>query len=68
MPELTDILKVGPRLGLFVNYEAAQSVTRGLVGDSSFAVLPQITKEYTFGLTFFFQLVRMNPVVWYCVC
>jgi len=65
---MTDILKVGPRLGLSVNYEAAQSVTRGLVGDSSFAVLPQITKEHTFGLTFFFQLVRMNPVVWHCVC
>lgn len=55
--EMTDVFTVGPRLGLPVNYEAAQSLTRGFVGDTAFAVLPQITKEQTFGLTFFFQLV-----------
>lgn len=49
---------VAPRLGLAVDHEAVQSVTRGLVGDTSFAVLPEVTKEQTFALTFCFQLVR----------
>ncbi|KAH8696698.1 glucosyltransferase [Talaromyces proteolyticus] len=51
------LIPFGPRLGLLVDYEARQSVTRGLVGDSSFAVLPQISKEQTFALTFIFQLL-----------
>lgn len=49
---------VAPRLGLPVNADALQSVTRGLVGDTSFAILPEVSKEHTFALTFFFQLVR----------
>ena len=49
---------VAPRLGLTVNQEALASVTRGLVGDTSFAVLPEVTKEHTFILTLLFQLVR----------
>lgn len=49
---------VAPRLGLPVNQEALASVTRGLVGDTSFAVLPEVMKEHTFILTLFFQLVR----------
>lgn len=40
-----------------VNADAVNSATRGLIGDTSFAVLPQISKEHTFYLTFFFQLV-----------
>lgn len=48
---------VAPRLGLPVNQDALVSVTRGLVGDTSFAVLPEVTKEHTFILTFLFQLV-----------
>lgn len=36
---------------------ALGSVTRGLVGDTSFAVLPEVTKESTFALTIFFQIV-----------
>jgi alpha-1,3-glucosyltransferase len=54
---LISLYVVAPRLGLEVDREALSSVTRGLVGDTSFAVLPQITKEQTFALTFFFQLV-----------
>lgn len=50
-------LIVAPRLGLPVNRDALNSVTRGLVGDTSFAILPEITKEQTFLLTFVFQLV-----------
>jgi len=48
---------VAPRLGLPVNQDALNSVTRGLVGDTSFAVLPEVTSEQTFLLTFLFQLV-----------
>lgn len=40
-----------------MNTDALNSVTRGLVGDTSFAVLPEVTKEHTFILTFLFQLV-----------
>lgn len=50
-------LAVAPRLGLPVNREDLTSVTRGLVGDTSFAVLPEVTTEQTFLLTFIFQLV-----------
>ncbi|KAJ5315489.1 hypothetical protein N7476_005796 [Penicillium atrosanguineum] len=50
---------VAPRLGLPVNREALTSVTRGLVGDTSFAILPEVTKEHTFLLTFVFQLVPL---------
>lgn len=53
---------VAPRLGLPVNQNALSSVTRGLVGDTSFAVLPEVTKEHTFLLTFVFQLVN-HPLI-----
>lgn len=52
------LIPVAPRLGIPVKTEALNSVTRGLVGDTTFAILPEITKEHTFLLTFFFQLVR----------
>ncbi|OAX78596.1 dolichyl pyrophosphate Glc1Man9GlcNAc2 alpha-1,3-glucosyltransferase [Emergomyces africanus] len=44
---------VAPTLGLKVDSTALGSVTRGLVGDTSFAVLPEVTKEHTFALTLF---------------
>lgn len=50
---------MAPRFGLPVNREALNSVTRGLVGDTSFAILPEVTKEQTFLLTFIFQLVPL---------
>ena len=34
-------------------------MTRGLVGDTSFAILPEITKEMTFALTLVFQLIPL---------
>jgi alpha-1,3-glucosyltransferase len=49
---------VGPTLGLEIkNERAVASLTRGLVGDSSFAVLPEITSRMTFIITLIAQLV-----------
>ena len=42
-----------------MDQDALQSVTRGLVGDTSFAVLPTVTKEHCFGLTIAFQLTAL---------
>ncbi|KAJ9318657.1 CAZyme family GT57 [Paecilomyces variotii] len=53
------LIPLAPRLGLNVNHDALSSVTRGLVGDTSFAVLPEVTKEQTFALTFIFQLLPL---------
>jgi hypothetical protein len=55
--ELTTI--VAPRLGLHVDPEAVNSVTRGLVGDTSFAVLPDIVPLTCFLLTLGAQIVCM---------
>ncbi|KAI0399583.1 glycosyltransferase family 57 protein [Xylaria palmicola] len=49
------LILVAPRLGLSVKAEAINSVTRGLVGDTSFAVLPEITPRLCFLLTLLFQ-------------
>lgn len=48
---------VAPRFGLPVDRAAVDSGTRGLVGDTSFAVLPAISPRTTFLWTVFFQLV-----------
>ncbi|KAE8363380.1 Dolichyl pyrophosphate Glc1Man9GlcNAc2 alpha-1,3-glucosyltransferase [Aspergillus caelatus] len=53
------LILLAPRLGLSINQEALTSVTRGLVGDTSFAVLPEVAKEHTFALTFLFQLLPL---------
>jgi alpha-1,3-glucosyltransferase len=47
---------VAPFLGLPVNEAAKASVTRGLVGDTSFAVLPDIPPRMTFILTLASQI------------
>lgn len=49
------MLPVAPRLGLALKTEALQSVTRGLVGDTAFAVLPEISPRVCFVLTLLFQ-------------
>lgn len=41
-----------------------QSVTRGLVGDSAFAVLPNITPRVTFFLTLTAQIVSLSQSGW----
>jgi alpha-1,3-glucosyltransferase len=48
-----------PYLKLHVNQDAVTSVTRGLVGDTSFAVLPEITAQMTFILTVIFQIIPL---------
>lgn len=50
---------MAPRLGLSLKEEALHSVTRGLVGDTAFAVLPEITPRTCFVLTLFFQLLPL---------
>ncbi|KAF2126155.1 glycosyltransferase family 57 protein [Dothidotthia symphoricarpi CBS 119687] len=45
------LIQLAPRLGLAVDVEAMNSVTRGLVGDTSFAVLPDIAPLVCFLLT-----------------
>lgn len=53
------MIVVAPRLGLHVDTTAINSVTRGLVGDTAFAVLPEITPRVTFILTLVFQLLPL---------
>lgn len=52
------LVQIAPRIGLAINRSALNSVTRGLVGDTSFAVLPDIPPRTTFILTLTFQIVR----------
>ncbi|PNY23054.1 Dolichyl pyrophosphate Glc1Man9GlcNAc2 alpha-1,3-glucosyltransferase [Tolypocladium capitatum] len=49
------LIHLAPRLGLELKTEALQSVTRGLVGDTAFAVLPEISPRVCFVLTLLFQ-------------
>lgn len=57
--ETLTCMTVAPRLGLTVRQEALNSVTRGLVGDTSFAVLPEITPRLCFALTGLFQAIPL---------
>jgi alpha-1,3-glucosyltransferase len=50
------LIYAAPYLKLPIKHEAINSVTRGLVGDTSFAVLPDITPRQTFILTIASQL------------
>ena len=52
------LIYLAPYLNLPVNEAAKVSVTRGLVGDTAFAVLPDIPPRLTFVLTLATQLVR----------
>ncbi|ODA82673.1 hypothetical protein RJ55_01181 [Drechmeria coniospora] len=53
------LIYLAPRLGLAVKSAALRSVTRGLVGDTAFAVLPEITPRLCFGLTLLFQCLPL---------
>lgn len=54
------LISLAPKMGLeLVNEAAKGSVTRGLVGDTAFAVLPDITPRATFLLTLLFQIVAL---------
>lgn len=50
------LIYAAPYLNLSIDSSAVNSVTRGLVGDTSFAVLPDITPRQTFILTITSQL------------
>lgn len=60
---LTNI-PAAPYLKLPVDSSAVQSVTRGLVGDTAFAVLPNITPRMTFVLTLAAQIVSPSQSGW----
>jgi alpha-1,3-glucosyltransferase len=63
---LTDNV-AAPYLKLPVDASAVQSVTRGLVGDTTFAVLPNITPRMSFILTLAAQIVS-SVVICYLPC
>lgn len=50
---------VAPRLGWTVRADALNSVTRGLVGDTAFAVLPDVSPRTCFVLTVLFQVLPL---------
>jgi alpha-1,3-glucosyltransferase len=56
------LIALAPRLRLPVNEQAIRSVTRGLVGDTSFAVLPNVNPQHCFGLTLAFQLIALTKL------
>ncbi|KAG9252803.1 glycosyltransferase family 57 protein [Emericellopsis atlantica] len=53
------LIHLAPRLGLTLKEDALSSVTRGLVGDTAFAVLPEITPRTCLILTLFFQILPL---------
>ena len=56
------LIYAAPYLKLPIDQDAVNSVTRGLVGDTSFAVLPNITPRMTFILTLAAQIVRQSII------
>ena len=56
------LIVAAPYLKIDVNKDAINSVTRGLVGDTSFAVLPNVTPAQCFGLTLAFQVVALTKL------
>ena len=53
---MADVKRVG--LGIKVNTSGIASTSRGLVGDTVFAVIPNIKPSHTFIITIGFQMVR----------
>jgi len=53
------LIAVAPRIGLSVREGALQSVTRGLVGDTAFAVVPDVSPRVCFVLTLLFQTIPL---------
>jgi alpha-1,3-glucosyltransferase len=56
------LIVAAPYLKLHVDQAAVHSVTRGLIGDTSFAVLPEITAQHCFGLTLAFQTIALTKL------
>ncbi|KAM0451656.1 hypothetical protein ACHAPV_009895 [Trichoderma viride] len=53
------LIYFAPKLGLPINAEALNSVTRGLVGDTAFAVLPEISPRTCLALTLLSQALPL---------
>ncbi|CAK7269360.1 glycosyl transferase [Sporothrix epigloea] len=53
------LIYVAPRFGWHVKTHALTSVTRGLVGDTAFAVLPDVSPRTCFVLTIIFQALPL---------
>ncbi|KAK7611028.1 dolichyl glycosyltransferase [Phyllosticta paracitricarpa] len=53
------LLSLAPYLKLPIDETAATSLTRGFVGDTSFAVLPNVPKQATFALALVFQIIPL---------
>ncbi|KAI6248906.1 Dolichyl pyrophosphate Glc1Man9GlcNAc2 alpha-1,3-glucosyltransferase [Erysiphe necator] len=53
------LISLSPYVGLTVNQTALNSLTRGLVGDTSFAILPEVTPKTTFILTILSQILPL---------
>ncbi|KAF3289671.1 glycosyl transferase [Orbilia oligospora] len=56
------LIHIAPRLNLNIDSASLGSATRGLVGDTSFAVLPNIPPRVTFVLTLAVQLVCLVKI------
>lgn len=56
------LIVLAPYLKLDVDKSAVNSVTRGLVGDTAFAVLPNVTAQQCFGLTVAFQMIALTKL------
>ena len=53
------LIPIAPRLGLPLKEDALTSTTRGLVGDTAFAVLPDVSPRVCFVLTLLFQAIPL---------
>lgn len=53
------LINFAPYLGLTINQNALSSLTRGLVGDTSFAILPEVTPKTTLILTILSQVLPL---------
>lgn len=58
------MLPVGPRFGIPLRLEAVSSVTRGLVGDTAFAFLPEVSPRATFIISLFFQIIALGKLLY----
>jgi len=59
---MTSLCAVAKRtdLGISINESGIVSTSRGLVGDTIFAVIPNVKPIHTFIVTLGFQLVRVG--------
>lgn len=59
LADAVEVLSKGQLAGLIVNESGVASTSRGLVGDTVFAVLPTVKPIHTFAITVAFQTVRL---------